>query len=182
MIISTKYTHADLLAMPDDGKRREIIDGELYVTPSPILPHQRILHRLITAFDKYLETHSIGEVLFAPLDVILSDYDVVEPDLLLVLDEHRAVLQDWVRGAPDLAVEILSPGTVARDRGVKLKAYARYGIREYWIADPEQKAIEVYRLSGAGYELAKTFGRAETLTSSLLPEFALPVADIFRTK
>lgn len=182
MIISTKYTHADLLAMPDDGKRREIIDGELFVTPSPNLWHQRISERIGRALANYLDTHPIGEIFRAPLDVILSDYDVVEPDLLLVLNEHRSVLQDWVRGAPDLAVEILSPSTAARDRGVKLKAYARYGIREYWIADPEQKAIEVYRLSGAGYELAKTFAGADTLSTQLLPGFTLPVADIFRTK
>ncbi len=129
---------------------------------------------------RYLEAHPIGQIFYAPLDVILSEYDVVAPDLLLVLNERRAVLQDWVRGAPDLAVEILSPGTAARDRGVKLKAYARFGIREYWIVDPEQKAIEVYRLAGPGYELAKTFAAAETLTSPLLPGFTLPVARAFQ--
>ncbi len=182
MIISTKYTHADLLAAPDDNLRREIIGGELYVTPSPIFRHQLIAQRLNLALADYLKTRPIGVVLFAPLDVIIGEHDVVEPDLPLVLNEHRSILQDWVRGAPDLAVEILSPGTAARDRSIKLRAYARYGIREYWIADPDGRTIEVYRLGSGGYELANTFLEAETLTSPLLPEFTLPLAGIFRNE
>ena len=154
MEISTKFTHADLLLMPDDGRRREIVDGDLLVTPSPTLGHQEISLRIFVAFLKYLEAHPIGKVFCAPLDVILSPFDVLEPDLLFVLNEHRSILQDWVRGAPDLVIEILSPGTAAIDRGPKLKAYARYGVPD---------------------------GEQETLTSALLPGFALTVSAVFQS-
>lgn len=179
MIISSKFTHADLLAAPEDNKRREIIDGELFVTPSPYFDHQRILRNLYDALRRYLEKHPIGELLFAPLDVILSEYDVLEPDLLFVLNEHRHILKDWVRGAPDLAVEILSSTTASRDRGLKMRTYARYGVREYCLVDPNQRAIEVYRLVAGGYELARTFQSTDTLTSELFPGLGLPVTPIF---
>jgi Uma2 family endonuclease len=180
MITSLKYTHADLLQIPDDGKRREIIDGELYVTPSPINYHQKILLNLTGAFWQFLETHPLGELRFAPLDVILGEHDVLEPDLLLVLNEHKDILQDWVRGAPDLVVEILSPTTSARDRGIKLKAYARYGVGEYWIVDPVAQVIEVYRPTAEGFHLATTCGNGKTIETPLLPGFSLAVGSVFK--
>ena len=180
MITSLKYTHADLLQLPDDGKRREIIDGDLYVTPSPVNYHQKILLNLTGAFWVFLENHPLGELRFAPLDVILSEHDVLEPDLLLVLNEHQDILQDWVRGAPDLVVEILSPSTESRDRGIKLKAYARFGIGEYWIVDPHALAVEVYRLAADGFHLAAKCAMGETIETPLLPGFALAVASIFK--
>ncbi len=180
MIANLKYTHADLLTMPDDGKRREILDGDLYVTPSPLNYHQKILLNLTFAFCKFLETHPLGEVRFAPLDVIFSEHDVLEPDLLFVLNEHREFLQDWVRGAPDLVVEILSPATEGRDRVLKLKAYARYGVGEYWIVDPAKQVVEVNRLTETGYELAAKRTRGEVIETPLLPGFALPADDILR--
>jgi Uma2 family endonuclease len=179
MVISTKYTHADLLAMPEDTRRREILDGELIVSPSPKLFHQIIIMRLVAAFLRYLERQPIGEIFLSPLDVIFSELDVLEPDLIFVLNEHRHILQDWIRGVPDLVIEVLSPGSVSMDRGPKLKAYARFGVPEYWIVDQEALAIEVYRQSSAGYELTETFGEGDSITSQLLPEFALPVASLF---
>jgi Uma2 family endonuclease len=180
MIASLKFTHADLLQFPDDGKRREIIDGELYVTPSPIDRHQLILFNLTMAFGKFLEMHPLGKLRFAPLDVILSDHTVLEPDLLLVLNEHQNILQDWVRGAPDLVVEILSPTTAVRDRGIKLKAYAQFGVREYWIVDPDAQMVEVYRLTAEGFRLAATCARGKTVDTPLLPGFSLAVGSIFK--
>ncbi len=180
MIASLKYTHNDLLAMPEDGKQREIIDGELYVTPSPVNRHQMILFNLTLEFGKFLEAHPLGKLRFAPMDVILSEHDVLEPDLLLVLNEHQDVLQDWVRGAPDLVVEILSPSTELRDRGIKMKAYARYGISEYWIVDPSAEVVEVYRLAPQGFQLAAKCAKDGVVDTPLLPGFSLPVAAIFR--
>jgi Uma2 family endonuclease len=180
MAISTKFTHADLLVMPNDGKRREIIEGDLYVTPSPSYSHQRTSARIFTAFVRYLDAHPIGEIAYAPLDVILSDYDVLEPDLLFVLNEHHSVFQDWVRGAPDLVVEILSPTTKTIDRGPKLKAYSRYGVPEYWIVDPVARAVELYRLTPTGYQLNRSFSEEESLSSPLLPGFELQVASLFQ--
>ena len=180
MAISTKFTHADLLVMPDDGKRREIVDGELFVTPSPLSKHQLIVSIIASAFFLYLDDHPIGRLFMAPLDVILSDYDVLEPDLLFVLNEHRGIIQDWVRGAPDLVIEVLSPSTARQDRGPKLKAYARFGVPECWIVDPDQQAVEVYRLTRQVYELAQTLRDQESVTSPLLPGFALAVRELFQ--
>ena len=180
MIISTKYTHADLLSFPEDGKRREIIDGEMFVTPAPKSPHQFILWNLTGAFWDYLKERPIGRVMISPMDVIFGEFDVLEPDLCLVLNERRDIITDWVRGAPDLVIEILSPTTAARDRGVKLRTYARFGVKEYWIVDPEARAVEVYLLAQEGYELVRTFQQTDTLTSVLLPEFALPVSAVFK--
>ncbi len=179
MGISTKFTHADLLAIPDDGKRRELLDGEVSVSPSPKFWHQFVSGRIAAALFRYLAEHPIGLLLLAPLDVIFGELDVLEPDLILVLNEHRSILQDWVRGAPDLVIEVLSPTSAANDRGPKLKAYARFGVPEYWIADPDAKAIEVYQLGRQEYQLAQIFGEFETLTSTLLPGFTLPVAEVF---
>ncbi len=183
MGISTKFTHADLLAIPDDGKRREIVNGEPFVTPSPNLEHQRISQRLETAFTDYLKQHPIGEFFHAPLDVILSEFDVLEPDVLFVLNERRTILdrKDWVRGAPDIVLEILSSSTESNDRGPKLKAYARFGVPEYWIVDPEERAIEVYLLGKEGYEPPRIFREQESLTSLVLPGFALPVGKAFES-
>lgn len=179
VVIGTKFTHADLLSVPEDNKRREIIDGELVVTPAPKIPHQTILLNIASAFRDYLKERPIGQVIISPMDVILSDYDVLEPDLLFVSNERKEILKDWVRGAPDLVVEVLSPTTAARDRGIKLKAYARFGVREYWIVDPDEQAIEIYRLTPEGYEVAQAFSSNETLASPLLPGFGLPVGSIF---
>jgi len=180
MVIGTKFTHADLLVMPDDGKRREIVDGELFVTPSPLSKHQLIVSRIAAALFLYLNAHPIGKLFTAPLDVIFGDYDVLEPDLLFILNEHRGIIQDWVRGAPDLVIEVLSPSTARQDRGPKLKAYARFGVPECWIVDPDQQAVEVYRLAQQVYELAQTLRDQESVTSPLLPGFALAVGELFQ--
>jgi Uma2 family endonuclease len=182
MGISTKFTHSDLLAIPYDGKRREIVDGEMLVSPSPKFWHQLVSGRIAAALFRYLAEHPIGLLLLAPLDVIFGEVDVLEPDLMLVLNEHRSILQDWVRGAPDLVVEVLSPTTAANDRGPKLKAYARFGVPECWIADPDAKTIEVYRLGRQTYKMAQVFGEYEALTSILLPGFTLSVAEVFQSE
>ena len=181
MVISTKYTHADLLVMPDDGKRREILDGDLIVSPSPLLLHQAIVMRLIAIFVRYLDRKPVGKIFASPLDVIFSDLDVLEPDLIFVRNENVAILQDWVRGVPDLVIEVLSPGSCSMDRGPKLKAYARFGVPEYWIVDPEARTIEVYRQGAGGYELVLICGQRDSVTSPLLPEFVLHVAEVFET-
>src|SRR5579863_4527081 len=181
MGISTKFTHADLLAMPEDNRRREILDGELIVSPTPKLLHQDIVLRLAVAFCRYLEEHPIGRVFASPLDVIFTELDVLEPDLIFVLEEHRHILQDWIRGTPDLVIEVLSPSSVWRDRGPKLRAYARFGVPEYWIADPDARAIELYRLGKEEYESPRIFLEQETLTSPVIPGFILPVGKVFES-
>src|SRR5207248_1360201 len=122
----------------DDGKRREIIDGQLYVTPSPNTKHQTASINLSGMLWTYLKMHPIGRVFAAPFDTVFSDFDVVEPDLLYISRERLSVLTEkHVRGAPDLVVEILSPGTRRTDEKIKRKLYERFDVLEYWIVDPE---------------------------------------------
>ena len=127
---STKLTYSDYLRFPDDRLRHEIIDGVHFVTPSPVTKHQRISSDLLYLLMQYLREHSIGEVFYAPFDVILSDFDVVVPDLVYLSRERaRFLTSKNLQGPPDLVVEILSPGTKGRDRQIKKDLYERAGVR-----------------------------------------------------
>ena len=140
-------TWEDVLRMPDDGNRYEFIGGRLYVTPAPVIRHQRISRRLVGALIRFLEHAGHGEVFYAPCLVEIPDTsDRVQPDILFVSNERRAIIgEKAVLGAPDLVVEILSPSTARRDRGIKLDLYARRGVREYWIVDPVEDVVDVWR-------------------------------------
>ena len=143
----TPKTWEDVLRMPDDGNRYEFIGGRLYVTPAPVTRHQRISKRLQAALMRILEDAGRGEVFYAPFLVeIPGTGDRVQPDLLFVSDERREIIgEKQVLGAPDLVVEILSPSTAHRDRGIKLDLYARSGVRQYWIVDPGEDVVDVWR-------------------------------------
>ena len=179
----TKLTYDDFVLFPEDGQRHELIDGEHYVSPSPKIPHQQIAGNLYWWLRRHLESDPRGQVFFAPLDVIFSRFDVVEPDLLYVSHERaEGVLGDWVEGAPDLVIEIGSRSTRTRDETIKLQLYERAGVAEYWIVDPRTESVRVYRRAAHGYdrpiELSKDTGAS--VTTPLLPGFAAPVADIFK--
>ena len=141
-----RITWQDVQQLPDDGNRYEAIDGELCVTPAPSLRHQRILMRLTLALHRLLVESGHGELFFAPTGVEFpATEEGVQPDLLFVSNQRRGILADpWIRGAPDLVVEILSPTTAHRDRGVKRKLYDRQGVSVYWIVDPDARAVEVW--------------------------------------
>jgi Uma2 family endonuclease len=180
---SVKLTYDDFLLFPDDGKRHELIDGEHYVTAAPNLRHQKILGRLYLAIASWLELNPIGEVFLSPLDVVFSDFDVVEPDLLYVSNERGAevLTPQNVRGTPELVVEIGSPSTRKRDETIKRRLYERMGVSEYWVVDPELDMIRVYRRDGERFgratELSSEAG--ETLTTPLLAGFQLPLGRVF---
>ena len=179
---SVTFTYEDFLTFPDDGKRHEIIDGEHYVTPSPNTKHQRVSKNLMVALDWYLRQHPCGEVFAAPFDVVLSDLDVVEPDLLYVSRERASVLtKQHVRGAPDLVVEILSPGTRKTDEVTKRKRYEHFGVLEYWVVDPDLDAVKVYRRADDRFvrvaELSTEAGDA--FTTPLLAGFSVTLAQVF---
>ena len=142
--LDQRLTYADLMEMPDDGTRYELIDGEAYVIPSPNAKHQTVLLELAIRLREAIRDRST--LFIAPLDVVLADDTVLQPDLLLVTPGGRAQIKRGVEGPPDLAVEILSRTSVRRDRGVKRAAYARFGVGEYWLVDLNQQAIEVYLL------------------------------------
>ena len=180
---SLKLTYDDYLQFPDDGKRHELIDGEHYVTPSPNLRHQKISGRLYLLIGTWLSTHPVGEVYSAPLDVLFSRFDVVEPDLLYVSNERAPELLSgqYVTGAPDLVIEIGSPGTRRRDETIKRSLYQRSNVLEYWVVDPDIDAIRVYRRSGErlarAVELSAEAG--DVLTTALLPGLEIPLSHIF---
>ena len=177
-----KLTIEDYLLFPDDGKRHELIDGDHYVTPSPNTRHQRISGKLLIHLHTFVTQHRLGEVFAAPLDVILSEFDVVQPDLMFVSTGRAAIITEAnIQGAPDLVVEILSERTRKVDERVKRDLYSRYGVPEYWIIDPDLETIKVYRMTDKGYlraaELAKE--TKDALSSPLLPGLSLLLAEIF---
>src|SRR5216684_5153336 len=149
-----KFTYQDYLLLPDDGKRHELIDGEHFVTPTPNRKHQAIAVNLTGMIWAYLQEHPIGRVFAAPFDVIFSDFDVVEPDLLYLSRERMGQIETspWVKGAPDLVVEILSESTRKKDETIKRRLYDWFGVAEYWVIDPELDTIKVYRRVAGRYE------------------------------
>jgi Uma2 family endonuclease len=177
-----KLTYDDFLHFPDDGKRHELIDGEHYVTPSPNTRHQQVSGNLHFLMRAYLEAHPGGRVFYAPFDVVFSRYDVVEPDLLYVSDERAEVLTDAnVQGAPDIVIEIGSPGTRKRDETIKRRLYERGGVREYWVVDPVLDVVRVYRRGEHGFDRPRELSReaGDVLTTPLLPGLGMPLAQVF---
>jgi Uma2 family endonuclease len=184
---SARLTYDDLLAMfpEDDGVHRELIDGEIFVTPSPARRHQRLSMRLTLALGNHLEAHpEQGELFVARFDVVMTPHDVVEPDLLVVLGDQRDILTEKnVQGTPALLVEILSPSTRKRDLTLKRQLFDREGVREYWIVDPDRSSVAVYRRGADGsLPLAATLEAkdADTLTTPLLPGWGLRLERLFR--
>jgi len=175
-----KMTYNDYAMLPDE-QRYELIDGELLMTPSPTTPHQRVLRELYDRLSNYINKNDLGEVFFAPLDVLLSDYDVVQPDLLFISKSRKSIIQEKnIQGPPDLVVEIVSPTHRDRDQFVKKDLYARYGVQEYWLVDLQKRWIEVLKLAENKYELVGIFSEADTLSTPLLSELNLKVSGLFR--
>src|SRR5438093_634709 len=142
-----KLTYEDLALVPDDGRRHELIDGEHVVTPSQNTRHQRISMNLVLLIGGWLETHPLGCLFHAPYDVVFSEFDVVEPDLVYLSNERAEALvtPQHVRGAPEIVAEIASPSTRTRDETVKRRLYEQAGVAEYWVVDPETEVVRVYR-------------------------------------
>jgi len=175
-----KFTYHDYLLLPED-KRYELVEGELFLVPAPNIPHQGISRELMAVLHRYVRDHDLGKIFYAPCDVVLSSENVVQPDLLFVAKERMSILTYAnVQGAPDLAVEILSDSTAQRDLSVKRKLYAKYGVREYWIVDPESKSVEVLSWTETGYRTEAVYPHTARLSSPLFPNLNLNLADIFR--
>lgn len=164
-----RYTYEDYRRTSDD-ERFELLDGELIEVPAPRVDHQRIVLELATLLHTFVEERRLGVVLPAPCDVVLSDTDVVQPDLLFVAAERaHIIVPENVRGAPDLVVEVLSPSSAKRDRTQKRALYAKHAVREYWQVDPGAGTVTVLRLAGADFEIDGVYGRGRTVTSPSLP-------------
>ena len=150
--LKRKLDYSDLLAAPDDGKRYELLRGDLFVTPSPSPAHQRISRRLQRQLEDFFHDRSIGEVFDAPIDLILTNQDVLVPDLLVVT-QRQHITKRGIEGPPLVVVEILSPSTQRQDRGTKARRYAELGVEHYWIVDPVKKRFECHRLAGDAFRL-----------------------------
>ena len=166
--------------LPDDGRRYELVRGEAHLTPSPATKHQIILARIHASLEGYISRTHLGRVLFAPLDVRLSTDTALQPDLIFVANAHAAIVQeDYIRGAPDLVVEILSPSTAAHDRATKLPLYAEAGLKELWMIDPQAKTVEMPKLQGNKYLVEAALAGSRALTSTYFPGWELPLQDLF---
>ena len=174
-----KLTYDDFLRFPDDGRRHELIDGAHHVTPSPNIAHQRVSFRLTMALGSSLQGR--GEVFAAPLDVLLSDHDIVEPDLLVVLREQAPhILTDQhVIGPPAIVIEIASAGTQRRDQGIKRRLYERAGVREYWQVNPASRVITVLVRADGGFAPPVVLAEGDTLKTPLIPALNLDVRALF---
>jgi Uma2 family endonuclease len=157
----------------------ELIEGELVMSPSPGVRHQRLVGNLYLLLRRWLGRKGRGEVILSPMDVILSVHTVVQPDLLVVLRRRSSIVRDRIRGAPDIAIEVLSPSSLERDRLIKRHVYASHGIREYWIVDPQTRTIEVYSRFGRRFRLHGAFEGDDRISTPVLPDLRLDPKSIW---
>ena len=178
-----KLTYQEYLAIPEDGQRHEILDGEHVMTPSPVTRHQTACGNIFALIWTFLHQNPRGRVFAAPLDVVLSEVDVVQPDLVFVSAARLDVITEInLSGAPDLVVEVLSENTRRRDEVVKRRLYARFAIPEYWLVDAELETVRVLRLAEGSYREAAFLSREtdDVLTTELLAGLRIPLVEIFR--
>jgi Uma2 family endonuclease len=182
--IEPLMTIDDLEAMPEDGNRYEVIEGELFVSRAPGLPHQIVTANIVHQLMNYLDKNPIGRILPTP-GLILSPFSGVIPDLVFYSHARGAeiIANDRLNAAPEIVIEILSPGreNISRDRIGKRQLYAKHGVSEYWIVDSENRSLEVYRLANQNLELATVLGNNDEVTSPSLPGFACSVSKIFES-
>lgn len=175
MAADASYKYADLALFPDDGLRREIIDGELIVSPSPVTRHQRIVGRLFLAIGNHVVEHGGGEVFVAPFDVVLSDRNVVEPDLLFIADGQAEIVTEAnVQGVPALVIEVVSNPRMDLVR--KRDLYERFGVAEYWAIDPGTDRVEIYRPNAGAYGAPTILLAGDRLETLTLPSLVIDVA------
>ena len=174
-----KYTYEDYMRTPDDT-RYELLDGELILSPSARTTHQRASINIEHPLIEFVRENELGEVFHAPYDVVLDDFNVVQPDILFVSKERAHIITDLnIQGTPDLVIEILSPSTAQRDRTQKRDLYARRGVPEYWLASADAESVQVLTLQDGEYRVAGIYTAGQTVVSPLLQGFSLNIDDIF---
>ena len=179
MVTAARLTYQDYLNAPDD-ERYELLNGELILVASPNMDHQDVVTNLGTHVSVFVREGDLGKLYFAPTDVILSDSEVVQPDLLFISKEREHIRTPAnIQGAPDLIVEILSPSSARRDWGYKRELYAKHEVKEYWIVDPTNRVVFVMLLNDGVLRLEATYGKGDTVTSSTLEGFSVDVDDLF---
>lgn len=175
-----RLTYEDYLLFPPDRNRHELIGGDHYMTPSPVFKHQKISINLASILRDFVHSEKLGIILAAPMDVVLSDIDVVQPDIIYIANKNSGVItKKCIKGAPDLVVEILSDASRKLDRILKKDLYARCGIPEYWIIDPEIEVFETYRLSEKGYKKTAEYERKDSFAPMLLKPLKIILDRVF---
>lgn len=176
-----RFLASDIWDAPDNDRRYEVVDGELYVTPPPVWQHQYELSNLQWFVTTRVKTHRLGKVVSAPTGLVLDGENGIQPDLMFVSsDRDHIITGNGVEGAPDLVVEVLSPSTEARDRGLKLRRYEASGVPHYWIMDTNGPRIEERVLGEDGYRLVGTFGPGELFRPTIFPGLEIPLDDLAR--
>jgi Uma2 family endonuclease len=178
--VDPRVSFAELCQWPDDGRRYELYDGEVIVVPAPFPRHQRVGNHIESLLREY-EAATGGLMLHAPIDIVLTEYDVVQPDVVFFRAERRHLIRAWeaTRVPPDLAVEVLSRSTERRDRGRKMELLARSGVPEYWIVDPMENVLEIYQLQGNSYVLTAVCRESDRVDSPTLPGLSFDARRVF---
>ncbi|HEV2380490.1 MAG TPA: Uma2 family endonuclease [Terriglobia bacterium] len=177
---ATKITYGEFRQFPDDGKLYELIHGEVRVAPAPNTKHQTAHSNLFVSLGPHVKANRLGVVFSAPFDVRLDIDSAVQPDLIFISNARaEIILEDYIDGAPDLVVEILSPSTAAYDRAAKLALYAEAGVPWVWLVDPQAKTVEILKIEGRKYIVHSILAAHQVLISSLFPGWQLPLDDLF---
>jgi Uma2 family endonuclease len=175
------WTFDDMLAeFGETTQPMELWDGEITMAPAPTPRHQRVGFHLAKQLSAFVEEHALGEIMVAPVDVIMGDYRALQPDILFIANENRSIIQDRIRGVPDLVVEVVSTSSWERDNVLKRAIYETFGVREYWLIDPDADMIQLLSLEKGEYRLVGRFAPGETVASVLLAGFECSVSDILQ--
>jgi Uma2 family endonuclease len=175
-----RFLADDIWDAPEDGNIYEVIDGELYVSPAPSSRHQHAIVMMIQIIGSHVYPRGLGKLFAAPIGVVLGVGSGVEPDLVFVSRERLGIVSErGIEGAPDLVVEVLSPRTESRDRGIKMAQYAAAGVPHYWLLAGRTSSLEAYRLGAEGYELVGIYGPEDTFRPELFPGLEIRIADVW---
>ncbi|HSD11333.1 MAG TPA: Uma2 family endonuclease [Candidatus Binatia bacterium] len=176
-----KLTYEDYAALPlADGRRYEILDGELYMTPSPLIRHQAVSRNLQRILDHHILENELGELFDAPVDLILARTTITVPDLVFVRGDRKSIITEKaIEGAPDVVVEIVSPSSRKQDLVIKARLYSRYRVREYWIVDPDARTLDVLELRGRAYHRAARFAGAVKARSKMFPGLEIDLGKVW---
>jgi len=176
---SLRFTYEDYVLLPED-RRYEIVEGELLLTPAPTPYHQTVAMHLGFLLHAFVARNDLGQVFIAPCDVVLSRFDVLQPDIFFIAKGRLSIIgEKYISDAPDLVVEVLSPSTADRDQVAKAKQYAKFGVGEMWIVDPDTHAVEVFRNSSVGFRREAVSGSTDLLRSLTVPGLEIPLDRVF---
>ncbi len=175
----TRMTWSDYAALPADGKQYQVVEGELIVAPAPNVPHQEIAGQLYRQLAGFVENTDAGKILIAPVDVVLDENNIFQPDLVFIQKSRLGIVQNQVRGAPDLAIEVLSPSTAAFDRERKAETFARFGVPHFWLVSPMDETVILYRLAEGKYERVGLYQGRDTFEAEPFPDLTIDLSKIW---